>query len=121
VIPTIEQYKPELIVIASGLDANAVDPLARQLLHGGTFREMTALVKELADRICDGRVVAVHEGGYAESEVPFCGLAIVETLSGIRTEVVDPFEEVFVAQQPTQRVVDFQCSLIDEMAQALSL
>ena len=36
-------------------------------------------------------MVAVHEGGYAESAVPFFGLAVVETLSGVRTAVEDPF------------------------------
>ncbi|WGL52600.1 class II histone deacetylase [Nocardioides sp. BP30] len=120
VLPALRDYRPELIVIASGLDANVVDPLARQMAHAGTFREMTELMVDVADELCDGRLVAVHEGGYAESAVPFCGLAILEALSGIRTEVVDPFEETFVAQQPTARVVDFQRTLIDEMADALA-
>ena len=33
VIPALESFKPDLIVVASGLDANGVDPLARMLLH----------------------------------------------------------------------------------------
>jgi acetoin utilization deacetylase AcuC-like enzyme len=119
VLPEIAAFKPDLVVIACGLDANAVDPLARQLLHWGSFREMTRLLMELTARICGGRLVAVHEGGYAEAEVPFCGLAVVETLSGVRTKVEDPFEEIFVAQQPNARVVAYQCAIIDDMAQAL--
>jgi acetoin utilization deacetylase AcuC-like enzyme len=119
VIPALETFRPDLIVVASGLDANAVDPLARQLLHAGSFREMTRLVKDAADNLCDGRLVVVHEGGYAESAVPFCGLAIIETLSGIRTDVVDPFEETFIAQQPTPRVVDYQIAIIDDIAREL--
>lgn len=119
VIPALEKFGPELIVVASGLDANAVDPLARQLLHAGSFRAMTAMVKDAADALCDGRLVVVHEGGYAESAVPFCGLAIIETLSGIRTEVVDPFEETFIAQQPTARVVDYQIAIVDDIALTL--
>lgn len=39
---------------------------------------MTRMVIELANEVRDARVVAVHEGGYAEALVPFCGLAIVE-------------------------------------------
>ena len=119
VIPALEEYQPELIVVASGLDANAVDPLARQLLHAGSFREMTQLVKDAADALCGGRLAVVHEGGYAESAVPFCGLAIIETLSGIRTAVVDPFEETFIAQQPTPRVVDYQFAIVDDIAHTL--
>ena len=119
VVPALERFGPELVVIASGLDANAADPLARQMLYGDSYREMTRLVMEAAESLCDGRLVAVHEGGYAESTVPFCGLAVVETLSGVRTEVEDPFEELFAAQQPNERVVDFQRSLVDEMAKVL--
>jgi acetoin utilization deacetylase AcuC-like enzyme len=115
----LERYQPELVVVACGLDASAADPLARQLLYGESYRQMTNLVLEAADAICGGRLVAVHEGGYADSTVPFCGLAVVEALSGVRTPVEDPFEELFSAQQPNQRVVDFQCGLVDEMADEL--
>lgn len=119
VIPAVERFRPELIVVASGLDANAVDPLARQLLHAGSFREMTRLVRQAADGLCGGRLVVVHEGGYAESAVPFCGLAVVEALSGIRTDVVDPFEQTFIAQQPTARVLEYQRAIVDDIAHAL--
>jgi acetoin utilization deacetylase AcuC-like enzyme len=119
VIPALEAFGPDLVIVASGLDANAVDPLARQLLHAGSFRELTRLVRDAAERLCDGRLVVVHEGGYAESAVPFCGLAIIETLSGIRTDVADPFEETFVAQQPTARVVEYQCAIVDDVAREL--
>lgn len=119
VVPALEDFRPDLIVVASGLDANAVDPLARQLLHAGSFREMTRMVMDVADGLCGGRLVVVHEGGYAESAVPFCGLAIVETLSDIRTDVVDPFEETFVAQQPTARVVEYQTAIVDDIAREL--
>jgi acetoin utilization deacetylase AcuC-like enzyme len=119
VVPALADFCPDLIVVASGLDANAVDPLARQMLHAGSFRELTRLVKQVADDLCDGRLVVVHEGGYAESAVPFCGLAIIETLSGIRTDVVDPFEETFIAQQPTARVVEYQIAIVDDIARQL--
>lgn len=119
VLPALERFRPDLIVIASGLDANAADPLARQMLYGESYRQMTRMVMEAAEDLCGGRLVAVHEGGYAESTVPFCGLAVVETLSGIRTAVEDPFEELFAAQQPGPRVLDFQRGLVDEMAEVL--
>ena len=119
-VPALERFEPDLVMIASGLDANAADPLARQMLYGGSYREMTRLVMEAAEGLCGGRLVAVHEGGYAESTVPFCGLAVVETLSGVRTAVEDPFEELFAAQQPGERMLHFQRHLIDEMAEVLA-
>ena len=36
--PALQRFRPELIVVACGYDANAVDPLARMLLHSDSFR-----------------------------------------------------------------------------------
>lgn len=82
VLPAFDAFRPELIVVASGLDASGVDPLARMLLHSDSYRAMTRLALEAAQRHCGGRLVVVHEGGYSEAYVPFCGHAIVETLAG---------------------------------------
>jgi len=116
VLPALERFGPELIVVSSGLDASAVDPLARMLLHSDTYRDLTKTMMAAADRLCAGRLALVHEGGYAEAYLPFCGHRIMETLSGVTTEVVDPVLDFFKAQQPGERLVAFQRQLIDEMA-----
>lgn len=50
---------------------------------------LVVCVQAAADRHAAGRIVAVHEGGYSELYVPFCGLAVIEqmahTLSKVRT------------------------------------
>jgi hypothetical protein len=46
-----------------------------------------------AEEHCDGRLVAVHEGGYSDLYVPFCGLAVLEQMSGVKTSVTDPMWE----------------------------
>lgn len=50
----------------------------------------------------------VHEGGYAESYVPFCGLAVMEALSGVKTEVEDPLLAFIQQQQPREAFTRFQ-------------
>jgi hypothetical protein len=60
----------------------------------------------------------VHEGGYSEAYVPFCGLATIEELAGIRTEVTDPMLEFVQLQQPKEAFAAFQRHLIDELAVA---
>lgn len=120
VIPQLEKFRPQLIVIACGYDANALDPLARMQLHSDSFREMTARIMETADRLCDGRLVMVHEGGYAEAYVPFCGLAVMETLSGIRTEVTDPLLEFIKLQQPREAFIAFQREALNRLQQKIS-
>jgi len=119
VVPALDAFKPELIVIASGLDANPVDPLARMLAHSETFRALTMMMVESASRLCSGRLVVVHEGGYAEAYVPFCGHAVLEELSGETTGVVDPMIEMARAWQPDPRILAFQRSWIDDMVKAL--
>lgn len=116
VMPALRAFAPDLIVIASGFDANAFDPLSRMQAHSGTFRDMTRSVMALAGEVCGGRVVAVHEGGYAEVVVPFCGLATVETLVGHRTDVVDPFEEITEGQQPAPDFDAFQRARLEAQA-----
>jgi acetoin utilization deacetylase AcuC-like enzyme len=116
VIPVLDRYRPQLIIVASGLDANGVDPLARMQLHSDSFRWMTQMLMQVAQRHSGGKLVAAHEGGYSEACVPFCGHAIMEALSGESMGVVDPFLDHFKAQQPGKRYERFQHELIDEMA-----
>lgn len=110
VLPALRTYRPELIMIASGVDASARDPMGRMLCSAETFRTMTERMLEAAAGLCEGRLVACHEGGYAPTHAPFCTLAIVETLTGERTGVVDPMAERLVrmpgyALQPAQDTV----------------
>ena len=116
VLPALYKFQPELIIIASGLDANGVEPLARMLLSSESYREMTAKIMQAADELCAGRLIVVHEGDYAEAYVPFCGLALIEQLSGHKTEVEDPLLELINAQQPTERFNALQQQLIAEQA-----
>jgi acetoin utilization deacetylase AcuC-like enzyme len=119
VLPAIRAFAPEMIVVASGFDANAFDPLSRMQAHSGTFRIMTRMVMDLARDICGGRVAMVHEGGYAEVVVPFCGLATLEELSGIRTDVIDPFEAITEGQQPPPDFDIFQRARLEAQAKLL--
>lgn len=91
VVPAIERFAPDFIVVASGFDANGWDPLARQMMHSEGFRSITRTIRLAAERWCDGRLVMTHEGGYQPAVVPFCGHAVLEELSGVDTEVTDPF------------------------------
>jgi len=121
VVPAIDRFRPDLIVVSSGLDANGADPLARMLAHAGTFKDMTHRLLALADTHCAGRLAVVHEGGYAEAVVPFCGAAIMEALSGANSDIIDPTREMFEAWQPNARQCAFQRGLIDEIAAATPL
>lgn len=115
VVPALDDFKPELIIVASGLDANSVDPLARMLLHSESYRLLTQKMLDAAARLCGGKLVVVHEGGYAEAYVPFCGHALLEALSGERTAVVDPVLEMAEAWQPGPEAAAFHRQWIDRL------
>ena len=103
VLPALRRYRPDMIVVACGFDAGADDPLGRMLASAATFRAMTLRLRELAGELCEGRLALVHEGGYSEVYVPFCGHAVLEALSGAPVTAPDPLAEAIDAQQPGPR------------------
>jgi acetoin utilization deacetylase AcuC-like enzyme len=88
--PALQAFRPELILVASGLDASAMDPLASMMMTSDGYRELAHTVLAVARDVCGGRVVACHEGGYSPAYVPYCGLAILEEMAGVRTGLQDP-------------------------------
>ena len=108
VVPALRAFKPDLIVVASGYDASCVDPLARMMATSETYRLMARQVRGLADTLCEGKMVVAHEGGYSDIYVPFCGLAVVEELLGVRSPVIDPLLEMSDLQQPPADLIAFQ-------------
>ena len=70
------------------------------------FRQMAAALVSAAESLCDGRLLVCHEGGYSAGYVPFCGIAIMEALSGEDSGVIDPFsryENQWQELQPNQQ------------------
>ncbi|KAG1671192.1 hypothetical protein FOA52_010128 [Chlamydomonas sp. UWO 241] len=90
VVPALDAFRPQLILVSSGFDAAAFDPLSAMMLSSDDFRYMATAVSAAAERHCAGRMVCCHEGGYSEIYVPFCGLAVIEALSGINSGLSDP-------------------------------
>ncbi|HET6172283.1 MAG TPA: class II histone deacetylase [Gaiellales bacterium] len=86
VVPALRAFRPELIIVASGFDASAYDPLGRMDLSADDFRALTASLMEVAADVSDGRLLMSHEGGYSSFYVPYCGLAVLEQMSGHRSD-----------------------------------
>jgi len=64
VLPAIESFRPELILISAGFDAHARDPLASLEFEAEDYHWATAELCALAESCCGGRVVSTLEGGY---------------------------------------------------------
>jgi len=64
ILPAVEKFAPELIIISAGFDAHKRDPLAGLLLETEDFAWVTREICTLAARVCGGKVVSSLEGGY---------------------------------------------------------
>lgn len=63
-LPAIDAFKPDLILISAGFDSRIDDPLGQFRLTDDDFAVLTRLLRESAARHCQGRLVSVLEGGY---------------------------------------------------------
>jgi acetoin utilization deacetylase AcuC-like enzyme len=82
VIPAIDQFKPELVLISAGFDAHERDPLAQMRLSTAGYATLTKSLCDAADRHCHGRVVAVTEGGYDLTALKACLESTISILDG---------------------------------------
>jgi acetoin utilization deacetylase AcuC-like enzyme len=64
ILPRLQSFGPELIIISAGFDAHKRDPLANLQLVEEDFGWATRKIMEIADKTAQGRVVSVLEGGY---------------------------------------------------------
>ena len=66
-IPAMDKFKPELVMISAGFDSRSGDPLGQFTLTDEDFSDLTRMLMDVADKHAGGRVVSVLEGGYSLS------------------------------------------------------
>ncbi|SCX54430.1 Acetoin utilization deacetylase AcuC [Klenkia marina] len=121
--PALAAFEPDLVIVASGFDAGAMDPLARQMVTSTGFAHLVDTVRDAAASSPQGRLVMVQEGGYSPLYVPFCGLATISALAGVHV-LDDPVLPIVAAQGgadllPHQReAVDAAAALVADLRAA---
>jgi len=80
VMPAINAYEPELLLVSAGYDAHRGDPLGGMGVTEPGFQEFTRIAIEMAEDRCDGRLVLVLEGGYDPPALARCVADAVEIL-----------------------------------------
>ena len=63
-LPAMEKFRPEFVLISAGFDAHEADPLGSLRVTDAGFRRLSEIVRGIADRHAEGRLVAFLEGGY---------------------------------------------------------
>lgn len=90
VLPRLRAFAPDLLVVAAGQDGNQFDPNGRMCLSMAGYHWMGRQLGEIAREICDGRLLAVQEGGYALTYTAYCTHAALNGLIGAEVGLDDP-------------------------------
>lgn len=64
IVPALRAFSPELMIVSAGFDAHERDPLGSLTMTAADFASVTRELMTSAETLCDGRLVAVLEGGY---------------------------------------------------------
>ncbi len=81
-LPSLEAFRPEFLIISAGFDGHRRDPLAHLSLSEDDFYWATRLLMGVADTHCDGRIVSTLEGGYDLRALASSAAAHVRALMG---------------------------------------
>ncbi len=81
VIPAVRHFQPDLLMISAGFDAHELDPLGQLRMTTEGFGRLTKMLLEVADELCEGRVVLVTEGGYDLDALTVCLQEVIRVAS----------------------------------------
>jgi acetoin utilization deacetylase AcuC-like enzyme len=76
-------FTPDFVLVSSGFDALAGDPLGGQLLEPEDFHHMAKRTVEVADSVCGGKVVCALEGGYEPARLGQATVEVIRALAGL--------------------------------------
>ena len=78
--PVLRQFKPDLIIVATGFDMYYDDPVGSCNLKSIGYYEFTKRILKVAEEICEGKLTFILEGGYNLIGLPVCVQAIFHAL-----------------------------------------
>jgi acetoin utilization deacetylase AcuC-like enzyme len=83
ILPALDAFRPEMVLISAGFDAHRSDPLAQLLLDESDYTWVTEQLLEIAREHAGGRVVATLEGGYDLAALGASAAAHVRVLMSV--------------------------------------
>ena len=81
-LPSLHEFKPELLMISAGFDGHVEDELSQWLLKESDYAWITEQLVDIANRYCGGRIVSSLEGGYALGALGRSVVAHLDALLG---------------------------------------
>lgn len=83
VVPALDRFVPDAILVSAGFDAHWDDPLGNCRLSVDGYLDICALIKDAALRLCNGRWCAVLEGGYSLPALAACTHGLVRLMDNL--------------------------------------
>lgn len=83
VVPALDKFRPDCLMISAGFDAHAHDPLAHMRLTREGYLRMGRVLATFAKEYCDSRLISVLEGGYNLEVLEECVEDHIRTLQKI--------------------------------------
>ena len=83
ILPALDAFRPQLIVVSAGFDAHRGDPLAQLMLEDADYTWITEKLVEIALRHAEGRLVSTLEGGYDLASLAASAAAHIRVLMAI--------------------------------------
>ncbi|MBT8447622.1 MAG: histone deacetylase family protein, partial [Gammaproteobacteria bacterium] len=83
IIPALDMFRPDALIISAGFDAHQDDPLAQINLTTEFFPWMTERLAEVAEKHGGGRIISVLEGGYNLRRLAESAAAHIDSLRNI--------------------------------------
>jgi acetoin utilization deacetylase AcuC-like enzyme len=82
ILPKVDEFAPEFVIVSAGFDAHVDDPLANICLSTEFYAWMSTRLMEVAHKHCQGRLISMLEGGYNINKLPLCVEQHLHVLAG---------------------------------------
>jgi acetoin utilization deacetylase AcuC-like enzyme len=106
--PTVESFRPQMILVSAGFDAHWDDPLTALGLSSAGFYAISKRLVELANEECNGKIVFVLEGGYSPRNVSNGAAAVFAALMG--KAFVDPGDKSPRNEPDIEKMIESICA-----------
>jgi acetoin utilization protein AcuC len=115
-VPVAEEFRPQIIIANGGSDSHFADMLGDLNLTVNGFFAVARLIRETADRVCDGKLILVPGSGYNPQVLPPCWYALAAGAIGLKE--IDVKEPSQPPKEPVQcrRIVE---KTVDELKRSL--
>jgi acetoin utilization deacetylase AcuC-like enzyme len=113
--PILEEFQPELIVVAMGFDMYFADPIGNNNLTSDAYHQFSNRIKKLSLKVCDGKIAFILEGGYSLIGLPYCTIAIIKALLDEKYQVPE-FEDFPISKNLREEVKKIKFTLLNLLA-----